>query len=122
MFIYIHLIKDNKYRKIVILLLVLVGIFLIFLIGTRVGLLGFILVLAIYIIVEVFYSLLHNEKINKKYVAIGGISIIIIGITVILFGSTTLQRRKHLKDIESDIIDESLKRLLWPPATIEAGA
>ncbi|MBQ3415079.1 MAG: O-antigen ligase family protein [Clostridia bacterium] len=108
MFIYINLIKDKKYRKIVILLLVLVGIFLIFLIGTRVGLLGFILVLAIYIIVEVFYSLLHNEKINKKYVAIGGISIIIIGITVILFGSTTLQRRKHLKDIESDIIDESL--------------
>lgn len=108
MFIYINLIKDKKYRKIVIPLLALVGIFLVFLIGTRVGLLGFILVLALYIIVEVFYSLLHNEKVNKKYVIIGGVAIAIIGVTVILFGSTTLQRRKHLKEIESNIVDESI--------------
>lgn len=108
MFIYMNLLKDKKYRIVVIPLLILVGVFLTFLIGTRVGLLGFILVLSLYIIVEVFYSLLHNEKINKKYVIIGGVSIAIIGITVILFGSTTLQRRKHLKEIESNIVDESI--------------
>lgn len=108
MFIYINFIKDKKYRKIVIPLLLLVGIFLTFLIGTRVGLLGFIGVLAIFIIVEVFYSLLHNEKVNKKYVIIGGVSIAIIGVTVIVFGSTTLQRRKHLKEIENNIVDESI--------------
>ena len=107
MFVYINYLKDKKYKKIVIPLLLLVGIFLIFLIGTRVGLLGFVLVLSLYIIVEVFYSLLHNAKINKKFVALGGISIVVIGITVILFGSTTLQRRKHLKEIESNIVDES---------------
>ena len=108
MFIYINLLKDKKYKKIVIPLLLFVGIFLIFLIGTRVGLLGFILVLSLYIIVEVFYSLLHNNKVNKKFVAIGGVSIILIGVLVVAFGSTTLQRRKHLKEIESDIIDEKL--------------
>ena len=107
MFIYINFIKDKKYRKIVIPLLCLLGIFLMFLIGTRVGLLGFILVVSLYIIVQVFYSLLHNNKINKKIVGIGASIIIIISIGVVIFGSTTLERRKHLKDIESNILDES---------------
>ena len=107
MFIYINYIKDKKYRKVVIPLLVSLGLFLMFLIGTRVGLLGFILVMSLYIIVEIFYSLLHNKKINKKIVGIGGSIIVIISIGVVIFGSTTLERRKHLKDIESDILDEN---------------
>lgn len=109
MFIYINYIKDKKYRKIVIPLLVLLGIFLMFLIGTRVGLLGFILVISLYIIVEVFYSLLHNKKVNKRIVGIGAGLIVAISICVVIFGSTTLERRKHLKEIESDISDENLK-------------
>ena len=109
MFIYINYIKDKKYRKIVIPLLVLLGTFLMFLIGTRVGLLGFILVVSLYIIVEVFYSLLHNKKINKRIVGIGAGLIVAISICVVIFGSTTLERRKHLKEIESDISDENLK-------------
>lgn len=109
MFIYINYIKDKKYRKIVIPLLVLLGIFLMFLIGTRVGLLGFILVISLYIIVEVFYSLLHNKKVNKRIVGIGAGLIVVISICIVIFGSTTLERRKHLKEIESDISDENLK-------------
>ena len=109
MFVYINYIKDKKYRKIVIPLLVLLGTFLMFLIGTRVGLLGFILVVSLYIIVEVFYSLLHNKKINKRMVGIGAGLIVAISICVVIFGSTTLERRKHLKEIESDIADENLK-------------
>ena len=109
MFVYINYIKDKKYRKIVIPLLVLLGVFLMFLIGTRVGLLGFILVVSLYIIVEVFYSLLHNKKINKRIVGIGAGLIVAISICVVIFGSTTLERRKHLKEIESDISDENLK-------------
>ena len=109
MFVYINYIKDKKYRKIVIPLLVLLGIFLMFLIGTRVGLLGFILVISLYIIVEVFYSLLHNKKVNKRIVGIGAGLIVAISICVVIFGSTTLERRKHLKEIESDISDENLK-------------
>ena len=109
MFIYINYIKDKKYRKIVVPLLVLLGIFLMFLIGTRVGLLGFILVISLYIIVEVFYSLLHNKKVNKRIVGIGAGLIVVISICIVIFGSTTLERRKHLKEIESDISDENLK-------------
>ena len=109
MFIYINYIKDKKYRKIVIPVLCFLGIFLMFFIGTRVGLLGFILVLSLYIIVEVFYSLLHNNKMNKNIVGIGAGLIVCASICVVIFGSTTLERRKHLKDIESNIVDENLK-------------
>lgn len=107
-FININYLKDKKYQKIVIGLLVLLGIFLMFLIGTRVGLLGFILLLSLYIIVQVIYSLLHNNKINKKMVGIGSIAVVAIATMIVIFGSTTLERRKHLKNIESNIIDESL--------------
>lgn len=108
MFIYITYIKDKKYRKIVLPLLILVGIYLTTLIGTRVGLLGFILVLSLYIIVEVFYGLLHNKKVNKKLVLSGSIAIVAIAILVVIFGSTTLERRKHLKEIEGNIVDTAL--------------
>ena len=108
LFIYINYLKEKKYKKIIITIIALVGFFLTFLIGTRVGLLGYTLILSLDIIIEVFYSLLHNNKINKKNVAIGGISIFLIVILVISFGSATLDRRKHLKEIESDIVDENL--------------
>ena len=107
MFVYINLLKEKKYRKIIIPVLCLVGIFLMFFIGTRVGLLGFLLVISLYIIVEVFYALLHNNKVNKKGVAIGTSALIILAIFITIFGSTTIERRKHLKEIEGNILDES---------------
>ena len=107
MFIYINYIKDKKYRKIVIPMLLLLGVFLIFLIGTRVGLFGFILVLSVYIFTQLLYSLSHNNKVNKKVMEIGATAIVIISLGVVLFGSTTLERRKHLKEIESNIVDFS---------------
>ena len=107
MFIYIDYIKEKKYRKIVIPLLCLLGVFLMFLIGTRVGLFGFILVFSLYIITQVLYSLLHNNKINKKVLGIGSAIIITVILGVVIFGSTTLERRKHLKEIESNIVDET---------------
>lgn len=109
-FIYIGYIKDKKYRKIAVPLLILNGIFLTFLIGTRVGLFGFIIVLSFYIIVEILYSLLKNEKVNKKLVIIASISIVAIALLVVIFGSTTLERRKHLKQIEDNIVDASLEQ------------
>ena len=108
MFIYMNYLKDKKYKKIAIPVLILVGIFLTTLIGTRVGLLGFILVISIYIIIQVFYSLLHNSKINKKMIFVAAGAIVAIAMLVVIFGSTTLERRKHLKNIESNIIDESI--------------
>lgn len=107
MFIYLPYVKNKKYRKFVIPILVLVGIFLSMLIGTRAGLFGFIIIIALYMGIEVSFNILKNEKIDKKFFIIGFTGIAIIVLIIIGCGSTTLQRRKHLKDIESDIIDET---------------
>lgn len=107
LFIIIKYIKDKKYRKIVIPIILLEGIFLTTLLGTRVGLLGFICVIVSYVMAQIIISLIQKVKINKKTI-VGGIAVVaIILLVVITVGSTTIQRRKHLQDIENNIIDES---------------
>ena len=106
MYIYIGLVKDKKLKFFVIPLIILVGIYLTTLLGTRVGLFGFILVLMCYIFVEILYKLIHKGKINKKVVAGCIASIAIVLLVIITIGSTTLQRRKHLESIEGNIQDE----------------
>lgn len=107
MFILLNLIKEKKYRYFVISVIVLVGIYLTTLIGTRVGLFGFILTLFLYAAVEIFVAILHKVQLNKN-ILIGSV-IAIIGVVVVvgIVGSTTLQRRKHLEDIEGNIIDKA---------------
>ena len=107
LFIIMKYIKDKKYRKIVIPIIVLEGIFLTILLGTRVGLLGFIAVIFTYAFSEVVIGLIRNHKINKKTIVGSITAIAIILLVVITIGSTTLQRRKHLQDIENNIIDTS---------------
>lgn len=109
MFIYIGYIKNKKYRKIAIPILILNIIFLTTLIGTRVGLLGIICVLSLYAIVQVFVGIIKNKKIDKKILICVSIGVVAIGILVTIFGSATFERRKHLKEIENDIIDASLE-------------
>ena len=88
-------------------LLLAIGIFLSLLIGTRVGLYGFLLVLGTYAISEITISIIKKKKINKYLLLsiIIGVVIIVTGIVVI--GSKTLERRRHLKDIEGDILDNT---------------
>ena len=63
------------------------GIYLTTIIGTRVGLFGFFIAIALFIFLEVMFS-------KNKKIIIGGIVIFIIGIlTVTLVGSKTIQRR-----------------------------
>ena len=50
MFIYLPYVKEKEYRIIVIPILIMVGVFLSLLIGTRAGLFGFILIISLYII------------------------------------------------------------------------
>lgn len=109
MFIFIGYIKEKKYRKIAIPILLLNIIFLTTLIGTRVGLLGVVCVLALYGIVQVFVGILRNKKVDKKVIIGISIAVVVIGILVTIFGSATIERRKHLKEIENDIIDENLE-------------
>ena len=110
MFIYLSLLKDKKFRFVIIPIVVLVGIYLSLLLGTRVGLFGFILVLMCYIFVEVLYKIIHKSKINKKAVAVMISGIAIVLLVVITVGSVTLQRRKHLSDIEQNIQDEKTSK------------
>lgn len=107
MFIYLPFIKDKTYKKITIPVIILVGIFLTTLIGTRVGLFGFILVITLYIIAEILCGLNKNRKINKKFIIFGLIIIFSVIILVIIMGSNTIQRRQHLKEIEANIVDTS---------------
>ena len=105
LFIVLNLVKEKKYRYYIAVFTGLIGIFLTILIGTRVGLFGFILVLVVYAISEIFISLIRKTKINKKII-LGSISLIIVIVVVIgIVGSNTLQRRKHLKDIEANLTE-----------------
>jgi hypothetical protein len=107
LFIIMKYIRNKKYRKIAIPVILLEGFFLTMLLGTRVGLLGFIIVIATYVLAEIITTLIQKRKINKKVIA-GGIAVIATIILVIItVGSTTLQRRKHLQEIEKDIVDTS---------------
>lgn len=109
MFVILPLIKraqGYKEKIAYILIITLVGIFLITQIGTRVGLFGFILVLALYIFLEILFSILKNKKINKKIIFIGMAIIVVIATVVIIFGSNTFARRKHIEEESQNSYDE----------------
>lgn len=110
LFIILKYVKDKKDRKIAIPIILAEGIFLTTLLGTRVGLFGFIIVILTFLLVEVVITLKQKEKINKKMIAGGIASIAIISLVVITIGSTTVQRRRHLKNIEKDIVDTSIQQ------------
>ena len=98
-FVILDLIKDKKYRIWAVIAIISTGIFLVALIGTRTGLIGFFLGLAIFITLEVFFS--------KNKVAIIGFVIIAVGVIGIgLVGSNTLIRRKQMNEAMYTIIDE----------------
>ena len=106
MFIYLPLIKEKKYRIATGIIAILVGIFLTMLVGTRVGLYGFIITIAVFVATEVLHGLIKNGKINKKLFIAGLVGITAITILVAIFGSTTLKRRKQLQDREKEIVDQ----------------
>ena len=97
--------KNKKYKKIIIAELILMGIFLTMLIGTRVGLYGFILTIGIFVLVK--SNIFNINKINKKIVIAGGALLALIILIICLVGSNTFTRRQHLKDIEANIVDSS---------------
>lgn len=93
--------KNIKWRIFSIITVILTGIYLTTIIGTRVGLFGFFIATALFIFLEVIFS-------KNKKIIIGGIVIFIIGIlTVTLVGSKTIQRRKQMNESKYTIIDES---------------
>ena len=98
---------DKGYRKIIIGEIIIMGIFLCMLIGTRVGLFGFVVALLAFVFAEIVGKIISNNKVNKKFVACGIVAILAVVLVVAVAGSNTLERRKHLKEIEGDIVDTS---------------
>lgn len=104
---FVFKISNKKIKNLTLIIILLAGIYLMTLIGTRVGLIGFILAVVCFII-----SLLY-EKLIKKTVTTSKtlITIILLAVAVVIiaisFGSVTIQRRKHLQNMENTIIDES---------------
>lgn len=110
MFILLPQIKkqENIKQKIVyISVITLVGIFLMTQIGTRVGLFGFILTIGLYIFLEIIFNLIKNKRINKKIVFSGFGIIVVMAIVILVLGSNTFTRRKHIQEESQNSYDET---------------
>lgn len=97
------LIKSKKIIKYIILLLT--GIYLVFLLGTRTGLFGFFLCIGGYVGIWGFLKIFKDKKIDIKKTMIVLISLIVLVIIVLSVGTESLERRKHLKNESIGIID-----------------
>ena len=107
--------ESKKLKIITFIEIILSGIFLIFLLGTRTGLFGFILVLGVYLFSKIFIIFRDNfinkekklEK-KKKILLIISCCLIVITVSLVLYkGSSLLVRRKYLKSLDFEIIDSS---------------
>ena len=95
--------KEKNIKNIIVF--VLLGLYLAFLVGTRTGLFGFVLVFIVYIILEEFLAMKDKIKFDKK--RIGLILLVLIAVGALLFkvGSKTLERRKEIRAMEDDVVD-----------------
>lgn len=100
--------NDRKIRILAGIDTILAGIYLSTLLGTRVGLFGFALVIVVYVVCEILINAYHNRKLNKKIVALGVGIFVILSIIVISFGSITISRRKLLSEREDAIYDANI--------------
>lgn len=99
--------KNNKVKIITFSALLLIGIYLMTLIGTRVGLLGFIVLILSFIISEFFCKFIKKTKIDKKNTLILISILALLIVITIVASSATVSRRKHLSNMENTIIDAS---------------
>ena len=107
MFVLLPLINKKEYKIKIIILSLLIGLFLTTLIGTRVGLYGFVLSVFAYVGSNVFVNIAKKAKINKKQILVALVLLVVVISGVGIFGSNTLKRRQNLKEVESEIIDTS---------------
>lgn len=104
---FIMQIKNKAKKAYVVLILTLVGIFLMTLIGTRVGLIGFALATLSFIIAQISEKIAIKSSFSKRSFTVLLVILLLLIIVVITAGSVTLKRRQHLKNMENTIIDES---------------
>lgn len=104
---FIMKIRSKTARAYVVLILTLVGVFLMTLIGTRVGLIGFVVATLCFIIAQISEKIATKAGFSRKNFTILLTILLLLVIVVITAGSVTLKRRQHLKNMENTIIDES---------------
>ncbi len=97
------LFKDKKIQNIIVF--ALLGLYLIFLVGTRTGMFGFILVFIMYIIIEVILAMKDKIKFDKKRIGLILIVLVVVGALLFKVGSKTLERRREMNDMVDDIVD-----------------
>lgn len=100
---------EAKYRIWTLMVTILTGVYLSTLLGTRVGLFGFLFIIIMFMIFSIIHSLAKKNKINKKVILASVIVIFVVGVVVTIFGSKTLERRKQLKNNEDLIYDPILQ-------------
>ena len=93
------MLKNKKMLPYVAILLVLSGIFLTTLVGTRTGLIGFGLIVLLYIASECFVAIIRKAKLNKKTVIISSVIVALILLLAVVGGSKTFERRNELKRV-----------------------
>ncbi len=103
MFIILNLIQNKKYRIWAIIVTILVGIYTTTMLGTRVGLLGFIGVIFLYVLSYIIITFLKHTKLNKKILISSLLVICSIVILILTIGSNTIKRRQHLKQEQIQI-------------------
>lgn len=108
-----YLFKDRKYILGKLLLLFAIIIYLVFLLGTRVGLFGSIISLVCYLVIWLLYTIVHSIKINKRVLGFSILSFAILIIGIITIGSQSLIRRNELEKLNGKIPDGSSQEVIY---------
>ena len=82
----------------------ILGVYLVFLVGTRTGMLGFMLLVLLYGGSSLLFKFIKDKKVNFKKLILSLSIVLIILLLVSVGGSETLKRRKHIAE-EAYIID-----------------
>jgi len=113
MFILLNIFKNKKISKnqkiYTAIIIGLISLFLVSLIGTKVGLFGVALVFALFGISHVIYNIINKRKIRQILIASGILSVVTIATFVIVFkvvGSITLDRIIELREMANQLVDE----------------
>jgi len=92
------------------IIIALVEIFLISLIGTRVGLYGGILVFLVFGIAQIICNIIHRENVKQTLMVVGILFICgVIGIVLLfnILGSNTLDRREQVENMANQVVEEA---------------
>ena len=93
-----YIFKDKKNIILKSVFLISNYLYLIFILGTRVGMYGSILTLIVYVVSLVLLSLIQKIKFNKKILLYSSISLIIVFIVIYNVGSMAIEKRKMLEN------------------------